>query len=476
MNKKLNYWLAVSASLVMATSPAILSSCSDDDDDDDPKKEQGDNDNNSNGNGGNNGGNNGNNQGNGTYDPTQLPDPSNAVEATTSGFNYVIINDTEVSISAITVGKKEMVIPAYVKIDGKTYKVVDLEKNIFNNEGDGLDYLEKLTLPGTMTEIKDDFDDITGVSKCRNLKEIIFSQGVEIIGDDAFHGTYVENLLFTIPYSVKSVGTSNFYGYEGKVIRGSIKIMTDDGVLYDENRSTLLLCGTNVKGKFTIPSSVKEVAEDAFEYCSEGLTVVVPSTVESYQISSFYPANVEFTFNPITESGKKGGYGYVDLGLSVKWATCNLGATTPEGYGDYYRWGEVEPYTENSAKYEYSDLGDVLPAANDAATANWGAEWRMPTREEQDELMEKCNTVYAKYNGVDGVYFISKVNQKGIFLPCAGFRRGSDVFNVGSHGEYWSSSVYGGSCAYLVSFGSDYANVNYGLSRDEGCSVRPATE
>ena len=116
---------------------------------------------------------------------------------------------------------------------------------------------------------------------------------------------------------------------------------------------------------------------------------------------------------------------YVDLGLSVKWATCNVGATKPEEYGDYFAWGEVEPknnYSLSTYKYcngtnnsmtkysakndvnrgEFYDNKIVLGPEDDAATVNWGGEWRMPTKEEQDELRNKCTWEWTILNGVQG--------------------------------------------------------------------------
>ena len=152
---------------------------------------------------------------------------------------------------------------------------------------------------------------------------------------------------------------------------------------------------------------------------------------------------------------------YVDLGLSVKWATCNVGATTPEGYGDYFAWGETKPKSNyNWLTYGYckgdydtmtkyctnNSFGTVdnkttLDLADDAARANWGDTWRMPTKEEQRELIDNCTWTWITQNGVNGYKVISKINGNSIFLPAAGSRDGTSVGNVGSFGGYWSSSL-----------------------------------
>jgi hypothetical protein len=133
---------------------------------------------------------------------------------------------------------------------------------------------------------------------------------------------------------------------------------------------------------------------------------------------------------------------YVDLGLSVKWATCNVGATKPEDYGDYFAWGETAPKsTYSSSNYSYSDNTTTLPLKNDAANVNWGGDWRMPTKEEQDELRTECTWVWETMNGVEG-YTVIGPNGRSIFLPATGFRANSDLNNAGTYGYYWSSSLY----------------------------------
>ena len=125
--------------------------------------------------------------------------------------------------------------------------------------------------------------------------------------------------------------------------------------------------------------------------------------------------------------------GCVDLGLSVKWATCNVGASNPGEYGDYFAWGETKPksiYSEEN--YSFSSYPDILPLSNDAARANWGGSWRMPTRAEQDELLTECTWKWTEQDGTYGYKVTSKINGNGIFLPAAKSSSNS--------GRYWSSS------------------------------------
>ena len=105
-------------------------------------------------------------------------------------------------------------------------------------------------------------------------------------------------------------------------------------------------------------------------------------------------------------TGELNGYEWVDLGLSVRWATCNVGASVPSGYGDYYAWGEIETkteYTEETSLTYGVELGDISGNSQyDAATANWGEGWRMPTEKEYRELLEECDWEMTSFDGVAG--------------------------------------------------------------------------
>jgi hypothetical protein len=123
----------------------------------------------------------------------------------------------------------------------------------------------------------------------------------------------------------------------------------------------------------------------------------------------------------------------VDLGLSVFWASCNLGAESPEEYGDYYAWGETKPktsYTETNYAYyddnlkQYTDIGvNISGTQYDAATVNLGGDWRMPTKDEMEELIDNCTWEWIQTNGKNGFKVTGK-NGNSIFLPAAGCHAG----------------------------------------------------
>ena len=182
------------------------------------------------------------------------------------------------------------------------------------------------------------------------------------------------------------------------------------------------------------------------------------------------------------------GHEYVDLGLSVKWATCNVGASSPEQSGLYFAWGETTGYTSKQVpavraftENEYkagpaASISADLALEQDAAHVNLGGNWRMPTKNECQELLDNCDDSWTDgYNGTDvaGWVLTSKVNGKSVFFPAAGDCSDSNVLGVGSNGEYQSAmwDSYSTKLAWFLDFGSMGHNVS-SSSRFQGRSVR----
>ena len=191
------------------------------------------------------------------------------------------------------------------------------------------------------------------------------------------------------------------------------------------------------------------------------------------------------------------GHEYVDLGLpsGLLWASCNVGARAPEDCGDYFAWGETqsEDYYDwttyqhcygsstsftkycTKASMGYCGLIDnltVLLPVDDAATANWGANWRTPTKEEWEELYFSTTNTWTVLNGVCGRLFTAS-NGNSLFLPAAGHRLEGNLWVLGEGGYYWSSSLNSSYPNNAISFYfSDryYMTINY---RYSGFSVRP---
>ncbi len=170
----------------------------------------------------------------------------------------------------------------------------------------------------------------------------------------------------------------------------------------------------------------------------------------------------------------------IDLGLpsGTLWATCNVGAKNPWDYGDYFAWGETEPkdwYDDDT--YTFSDNTTTLDALHDAATANLGSSWRMPTREEFQELLDNCKIEWTdnyQGTGVSGsIVWDTYAHMTHIFFPASGYSSSGDLDYAGSRGRYWSSSLFTDNpkCAWQCYF-SSIVYSNY-MGRIYGMSVRP---
>ena len=205
---------------------------------------------------------------------------------------------------------------------------------------------------------------------------------------------------------------------------------------------------------------------------------------------------------PIDYSGSHNGHNYVDLGLpsGTLWATCNVGANSPEEYGDYFAWGETTPKDNYDwLNYKYVNINDywcgitkyctdpyhgcqgyidtltTLLPEDDAATSNWGVDWHIPTMEEWQELVDNTKVVETTRNGVKGRKFVAN-NGNSLFLPAAGLLYNGIEFNgvTGDVCSYWSNSLctYHSVFAYYTFFKSDYCNL-MDTCRSYGFSVRP---
>jgi len=215
--------------------------------------------------------------------------------------------------------------------------------------------------------------------------------------------------------------------------------------------------------------------------------------------------NAKDVYASIPSTGVINGHEWVDLGLpsGLKWATCNLGASKPEASGSYFAWGETKPKSEyrwenykfhesgSSAKesrltkYGTGDKNGIvdnkthLDPEDDAVRADWGGSWRMPTKEEQDELRAECIWTLTTQGGTKGYKVTSKVNGNSIFLPAVGYRFGTDSNTDEYYGAYWSSSLYSepgySSLAYELYLSSETVGWGY-HRREDGLSVRPVSE
>ena len=293
--------------------------------------------------------------------------------------------------------------------------------------------------------------------------------------------------------------------YYSATISGSLDVQTEGNfsksavLYYSSSESTLKGLKSNGTSKtltFGEDGSYSEVISSL--YSSSSYNFVVVTKVDDVE---FVSATGNFT----TLAPPSGS---VDLGLSVFWATCNLGASKPTEYGGYYMWAGTKdvsdtsiyldlsncPYhtgsnassgwTKYNTKSSYGTVDNktVLESMDDAASVALGGKWRIPTDEEWTELRntDNCSWTWTTIDGVKGYKVQSKKSgytDKWIFLPAAGWRHGDDLDFVGSIGNYWSSSLYTADpySAYFMLFYSGYLHVDY-VGRCDGQSVRPVSE
>ncbi len=428
--------------------------------------------------------------------------------------------------------------------------------------------MTSIDIPANLTSIgRHAFD------QCRNLTSVTIPESVTSIGEGAFadcssltsfSGKYASKdglylldggtLLaaavgsmvgdITLPDGITAIQGFTFYNCSKMT-----SLDLQDGVIYIGPQSFLSCTGFT---EFAIPSSVISIGIQAFARCTNLQSITIPEGVTSIGDLAFEECKslTSITLKPETPpttgfhvlfnandcpiyvpSGSIEAYRSapnwsdyadriqaipvpeaIDLGLpsGLKWASFNLGASKPEEYGDYYAWGETEPYYNcqdpltwkkdktagyNWASYKwcmgsnntitkycsissygfdgFTDTKTVLDLEDDAAHVNLGGNWRMPTDAEWTELRENCSWTRTTHNGVEGILFTAS-NGNSIFLPAAGFRSDTNIYNVGSYGYYWLSFLITDSPYYalILGFDSDYAFMSP-FNRNLGCSVRP---
>ena len=217
------------------------------------------------------------------------------------------------------------------------------------------------------------------------------------------------------------------------------------------------------------------VAQTVNVHFKNGQTIQYPSDNVDYVDFSAKAAD------PTVSAGQ-----VVDLGLSIYWASCNLGAEKPEEYGDYYAWGETktkDKYWEDTYSFfdnntqQYINIGDNISGTEyDAATVNLGTEWRMPTKDEMQELIENCTWVWQQLNGING-YLVTGKNGNSIFMPAAGDMVSSVITeNASKYLLYYTgtiSTVQSNSYNLLASSSSKFMQT---ANRWHGYTIRPVTK
>ena len=349
------------------------------------------------------------------------------------------------------------------------------------------------------------------------------------------HGYYWSGSLNTVNYPYNANGLSYQYGNKsstkmdrsyGQSVRPVCPYDADDLSEIAVNKDELKLAvggkgELNVSGIKANGSTAKISSTMAWTSSDESVAIVADGIITaigagSCTVTATYGSHTddcEVTVVDLSTVTPE----YVDLGLNVKWATFNIGAFSPEMYGDYFAWGATEPYYEDGnallsdpswksekpggyiwssydycsgnkntmTKYcRYSNYGTVdnmilLEAIDDVAHVKWGGDWRMPTIDDFEELFESsnCSWTWTTVNGINGYRVTSKktgYTDRSIFLPAAGYRTYKSNNSVGLYGRYWSSSLYQSDSNLGFSYGFGFSSNSYGYdSRFTGLTIRP---
>ena len=258
------------------------------------------------------------------------------------------------------------------------------------------------------------------------------------------------------------------------------KVLQDYIKMYGEQYAWDHLGWTTAVG---MEDALKEISKNWNKYVKavEKSGDIILGILGLHEHSFYYDLSLKFDEHGAAE------HDYVDLGLpsGTLWATMNVGANSPEEYGDYFAWGETTPksvynwstykwcngsndtmtkYCTNSS-YGYNGFVDnktELDPEDDAAYVNWGSQWRMPSREQFQELINNCTSEWTTRNGVNGRLFTSKHNGASLFLPADGSREGNELSYAGSAGGYWSRTLCHVQYSYFAEallIGSEYLDL-----------------
>ena len=291
---------------------------------------------------------------------------------------------------------------------------------------------------------------------------------IEAISDSKDPGTPTEDLIATEEIEITAVTG----GYVNEETRIASKVIKDPKDSKDVNEDTVDTKDLKVSkdSKIKVP---KVSSDSKVPYIVAFIIVVV---VLLGAVIGFVAGGSDEE-QGISTSKK------VDLGLSVYWAGWNVGASSPEDYGDYYAWGETTTksiYTSDSYQYHNGsrciNIGSNISGTQyDVARAQWGGSWRLPTKAEMQDLKDRCTWIWTTYKGVPG-YKVTGPNGNSIFLPAAGYRSGAEINLRGGYGYYCSGTRYESNpyFAYRLYFSSSGHGVGYGC-REDGHTVRPVS-
>lgn len=400
--------------------------------------------------------------------------------------------------------------------------------------------LESITIPNSVTSISQ-----YAFEYCSSLISVSIPEGIRELGSQVFRGcTSLSSVSLPDTDLLLSSTFKDCSGLEEIVIPSKVRLFYSfenciglKSITFIEGRERIgvaAFLGCSALKSVTIPKDVVNIDTYAFSGCTGLTSVTCEAITPPTGASLMFPSTGDYVIYVPTESvdayksaDKWNVYasriqaipsstpipGAVDLGLSVKWASFNLGASKPEDNGDYYVWGENEPYYisiepltwkegkksgyswdsykwcngsyNTLTKYcnnssfgnnGYVDSKTVLDLEDDASHVNLGGNWRMPTDNEWKELKDNCTWTWSTQNSVNGI-LVTASNGNSIFLPVAGFMSNTGVNYVGQYGYYWSSNLYSDNPRKARSVFFDSSLFNQDANDRYGAfSVRPVTE
>ena len=416
-----------------------------------------------------------------------------------NGIYYKKLSESEVAVTCKDEGHKngntyvgDLVLPANINKDGVEYKVTSISANAF----DRCWKLTSLVIPEGVTEIGD-----FAFNGCVALKSVKFPNSLHKFGTSAFFGCIALSSI-DIPEGTKIISNKCFFACSSLT---SVRLSsTINSIEKDAFAECVKLSSVN------LPEGLVWIGESAFRECISLKDIVLPSTLQNIDakafastaltkvnmpagVSKIHPdafancAGVEVVRSGKSYVGTQDGHEWVDLGLpsGLKWATCNVGASSPEDIGKYFIWGEV-----NSRYYYEMNPGESIPdyvkeckdisgvKGKDAARTHWGGKWRMPTKQECEELFQNCSCQFVDINGFLYAKMTSKTNYKYIIFPLAGYKTSAGHEDLLSDGRYWSSTPSRPEMITSLVF------TNYGASAvivgvtgfANGCCVRPVID
>ncbi len=416
-----------------------------------------------------------------------------------NGIYYKKLSESEVAVSCKGEGHQnsnayvgDLVLPASINKDGVEYKVTSIRANAFERCWK----LTSLVIPEGVTEIGD-----IAFSGCVALKSVKFPDSLHKFGISAFFGCYALSSI-NIPEGTEIISEQCFYGCSSLT---SVRLPSTINSL---ERMAFAEC---VKlSSVNFPEGLVWIGEEAFRGCTSLKDIILPNTLQNIDekafastaltkvvmpagVSKIHPdafancAGVEIVLPEKGYLGTQDGHEWVDLGLpsGLKWATCNVGASSPEEFGKYFEWEEVSHkyyYEQNKEDSnptyvrEYKDISGVK--GKDVARTHWGGKWRMPTKQECEELIANTSASYVEIDGFVYAKLTSKTNYRSIIFPLAGRKVRASHYDLFVNGTYWSSSPIGRTKITSISF------LNWGpfivsmgaTPYYEGCCVRPVTE